>query len=482
MALKSGWIVILVAVHLFVYQGNGAKSPTFSTPSSTIQAVVGDTVLLPCKVVDLGNYLVAWKRGIAVLTAGTVKVSPDERLFLLDNYNLQLRAVQESDAGDYACQIATIQPIEITHTLQILVPPHIEGFSPEGVLEVEKGSRMQVDCVAGGHPEPSISWSKNGRKMSSDARLELHNAQKQDAGMYLCTANNGVGIPASAQLELNVLYAPDVNVSSNWIHAGDGSSANLSCIVESYPTAIVTWYRETKPLTPTERSETRSTGHQYWLMLHHVRSSDFGLYTCVAENRMGKAKGTIELSGKPHRVVFTSQPESRFKDRYTIAWTVHSLSPVEEFKLLYRRSSRSLSSPHSTARYFRRFDGSNNTVAGDMTVDNWSEVALRASMSWERDAKQETSFELKGLEPSATYEALVQARNKFGWSQISDTFHFVTRAYDPLEPSEPNFHSEPEVRGIGVRALSSTSSKLVLVSAGLPLITLLSFTGVFYGT
>ncbi|RZF45147.1 hypothetical protein LSTR_LSTR016468 [Laodelphax striatellus] len=61
-------------------------------------------------------------------------------------------------------------------------------------------------------------------------------------------------------------------------------------------TEIVTWYRETKPLTPTERSETRSTGHQYWLMLHHVRSSDFGLYTCVAENRMGKAKGTIELS------------------------------------------------------------------------------------------------------------------------------------------------------------------------------------------
>ncbi|RZF48349.1 hypothetical protein LSTR_LSTR015009, partial [Laodelphax striatellus] len=55
-----------------------------------------------------------------------------------------------------------------------------------------------------------------------------------------------------------------------------------------------------------------------------------------------------------HRVVFTSQPESRYKDRYTIAWTVHSLSPVEEFKLLYRRSSRSLSSPHSTARYFRR--------------------------------------------------------------------------------------------------------------------------------
>lgn len=62
----------------------------------------------------------AWKRGIAILTAGSVKVSPDERFRLVDGYNLEIRDVQTQDAGDYVCQIATLQPQEITHTVEIL--------------------------------------------------------------------------------------------------------------------------------------------------------------------------------------------------------------------------------------------------------------------------------------------------------------------------------------------------------------------------
>lgn len=78
----------------------------------------------------------AWKRGIAVLTAGPVKVSPDPRVRLLNTpstanlpgipglsggaYSLELRDVKPQDAGDYVCQIGTLEPKEITHTLEIL--------------------------------------------------------------------------------------------------------------------------------------------------------------------------------------------------------------------------------------------------------------------------------------------------------------------------------------------------------------------------
>lgn len=85
-----------------------------------------------------GSYVLAWKRGIAVLTAGPVKVSPDPRLRLLPSpsrppslpgtvpelsgsgYSLELRDVKPHDAGDYVCQIGTMEPKEITHTLEIL--------------------------------------------------------------------------------------------------------------------------------------------------------------------------------------------------------------------------------------------------------------------------------------------------------------------------------------------------------------------------
>lgn len=85
-----------------------------------------------------GSYVLVWKRGIAVLTAGPVKVTPDPRVRLLQTpatssslpgipgfsgsggYSLELKDVRPQDAGDYICQIGTIEPREITHTLEIL--------------------------------------------------------------------------------------------------------------------------------------------------------------------------------------------------------------------------------------------------------------------------------------------------------------------------------------------------------------------------
>jgi hypothetical protein len=81
--------------------------------------------------------VLAWKRGIAVLTAGPVKVTPDPRVRLLPSpvsssslpgipelsgggYSLELKDVRPQDAGDYACQMGTMEPREIIHTLEIL--------------------------------------------------------------------------------------------------------------------------------------------------------------------------------------------------------------------------------------------------------------------------------------------------------------------------------------------------------------------------
>lgn len=65
-------------------------------------------------------YVVAWKRGIAILTAGNVKVTPDPRVSRAERFNLQIRDAVPQDAGDYICQIATMEPREITHTVEIL--------------------------------------------------------------------------------------------------------------------------------------------------------------------------------------------------------------------------------------------------------------------------------------------------------------------------------------------------------------------------
>lgn len=64
--------------------------------------------------------MLVWKKGIAVLSAGNVKVSPDPRISLVNGYGLEIKEASPQDAGDYVCQIGTLEPREITHTLEIL--------------------------------------------------------------------------------------------------------------------------------------------------------------------------------------------------------------------------------------------------------------------------------------------------------------------------------------------------------------------------
>ncbi|KAF2879223.1 hypothetical protein ILUMI_26953 [Ignelater luminosus] len=79
-----------------------------------------------------GHYVLAWKRGIAVLSAGNVKVSPDPRISLVNGYSLEIKDAGPQDAGDYVCQIGTLEPREITHTVEILGTWVIEAVRVSG--------------------------------------------------------------------------------------------------------------------------------------------------------------------------------------------------------------------------------------------------------------------------------------------------------------------------------------------------------------
>lgn len=82
--------------------------------------------------------MLAWKRGIAILTASQVKVTPDPRVRLVNGYTLQIRDALPTDAGDYICQIATYEPKEIIHHVEILskiaFPLFIVHFTLRGFL------------------------------------------------------------------------------------------------------------------------------------------------------------------------------------------------------------------------------------------------------------------------------------------------------------------------------------------------------------
>ncbi|CAH0547530.1 unnamed protein product [Brassicogethes aeneus] len=169
-------------------------------------------------------------------------------------------------------------------------------------------------------------------------------------------------------------------------------------------------------LDTTERRIMESRGSRHTLMIRKVHRTDFGNYTCVADNQLGKTRKSVQLTGKPNPVKFSSSRMGSWKDSYNISWAVESLSPIEEYKLLFRRIPET-----GTGE-----DAAGHSVSyGFVRRTDWRDVILPATQT-QSTGVQSMSYVIRGLEANQNYEAKVQARNKFGWSPVSEAFTFQT--------------------------------------------------------
>uniref|UniRef100_A0AAR5PD99 Ig-like domain-containing protein n=1 Tax=Dendroctonus ponderosae TaxID=77166 RepID=A0AAR5PD99_DENPD len=495
------WIVVLTILkgtfadpQLNEYEIPHGKPPSFVTPGQTYRIASGATVILPCRITQPGSYVLAWKRGIAVLTAGPVKVSPDPRLRVLPSatiespasgiggvpelsgggYSLELRDVKPQDAGDYICQLGTIEPKEIVHTLEVLVPARIHFVSHSGTVEVTQGQMVKMECRASGNPVPSVSWTRKNNVMPSGERsiqgltMVIQHADRHSAGQYQCSADNGVGEPDTKHININVLYPPEVEVERLTVHTGIGLEAQLVCIVYSEPSAQVIWYKDTTQLGTTEQHTTQNRGNRYTLTIRNVSQIDMGNYSCVASNQHGKSRGRIILTGIPTAPEVESQPIGTERDKYTAAWSVNSHSSIIEFLLFYRQQPRHHQTHHARKQEesndFRAIKA-NGTRMGGIRPD-WVSLTIpgpgfnypRIQLPYPAVTKQKMSYTIQNLQPATAYELRVQAKNDQGWGRISPVFHFTTRANDMENLIEPS--AQPAVYGSTNRGQGLSSNQI----------------------
>lgn len=68
-------------------------------------------------------------------------------------------------------------------------------------VETFTGTSLTLKCAAEGSPQPSVSWSKNGRPLESkdrvsikeDGTMIIKSTRVADSGRYMCSATNVVG-------------------------------------------------------------------------------------------------------------------------------------------------------------------------------------------------------------------------------------------------------------------------------------------------
>lgn len=454
--------------------------PVFLAEPRTFTVEVGQTVVIPCDVENNGNNKLIIKKvpfnggNEKLLAVGEEKVTPDRRVSV-ERSRLTISHARPRDAGVFICQFDLEPPLQLRHRLDVQFAPSVRSLVPPE-QHVAKGKSVTLECKAQGNPEPVIRWSRqegplpSGLQSEQGQSLTLAEVDRHVEGTYLCTADNGIGQPASAAMTVTVEYPPEITTEKAIVRTGEGDQVELVCVVHGRPAPDVTWTRDGHPLpenqmdtqlylpkngahyvppTPHDPREVHlsqiRTAHRHTLTIKHVTEKDFGAYVCIAKNAHGQKDAVIQMTALPNTPHITSSPNGGESDMYTLTWEAESYYPVTEFMIKYRKNH--MGGWHE-----------NRTVV--LRGGDWQSVT-HSLESEERnlDNLHTMAFTLKDLEIATDYVAVVRVRNKYGWSAESPNFNFSTK------------------KGKSMAVLQATSG--ALRQAGLPLAALLLTFAIF---
>ncbi|XP_008307323.1 roundabout homolog 1 isoform X1 [Cynoglossus semilaevis] len=265
----------------------------------------GEPATLNCKAEGRPTPTVEWyKDGERVETD---RDNPRSQRMLLPSGSLFfLRIVHgrrsKPDEGSYVCVARNYLGEAVSHNASLEVALLRDDFrqNPADVI-VAAGDPAVLECQPPrGHPEPTISWKKDGVNIDDrderitirGGKLMITNARKSDAGKYVCVGTNMVGERESEIAELTVLERPSfVRRPGSQVLLVD-QSVEFRCEARGDPVPTVRWRKDDGEL-PKGRYEIRE---DHTLKIRRLISADVGSYTCVAENLVGKAEASAMLT------------------------------------------------------------------------------------------------------------------------------------------------------------------------------------------
>ncbi|XP_049582109.1 roundabout homolog 1 isoform X5 [Syngnathus scovelli] len=303
----SGFLLLVGFVH--VCSGSRLRQedspPRIAEHPSDLIVSKGEPATLNCKAEGRPSPTVEWyKDGERVETD---KDDPRSHRMLLPTGSLFfLRIVHgrrsKPDEGSYVCVARNYLGEAVSHNASLEVAILRDDFrqNPADVI-VAAGEPAVLECQPPrGHPEPTISWKKDGLNVDDrdervtirGGKLMITNARKSDAGKYVCVGTNMVGERESEIAELTVLERPSfVRRPGSQVVLVD-QSVEFRCEARGDPVPTVRWRKDDGEL-PKTRYEIRE---DHTLKIRRLTSADVGSYTCVAENMVGKAEASASLT------------------------------------------------------------------------------------------------------------------------------------------------------------------------------------------
>ncbi|XP_055255516.1 hemicentin-2 isoform X3 [Moschus berezovskii] len=265
-------------------------------PLTNVTATLHSPLSLFCEATGIPPPGVHWFRG-------EEPVSPGENTYLLaGGWMLKLTRAQEQDRGLYSC-LASNEAGEARRnfSVEVLVPPSIEKEDLEEAVKVPEGETAHLTCNVSGHPQPKITWFKDGRPLASGdahhvspdgALLQVLQANLSSAGHYSCIAANAIG-EKTKHFQLSVLVVPTIlGVTEDSVDEEVTVTINnpisLICEALAFPAPTITWMKDGSPFEASSNIQLLPAG-THGLQILNAQKEDAGQYTCMVTNELGEA-------------------------------------------------------------------------------------------------------------------------------------------------------------------------------------------------
>ncbi|XP_067827178.1 cell adhesion molecule-related/down-regulated by oncogenes isoform X2 [Heptranchias perlo] len=487
----------------------------YPTTPQNVTVIQHSPLILECVASGVPTPRVRWlKDGI--------EVSGNNRRRLFYS-NLVVDQARTMDAGSYLCiaENGVGEPVSVNYTVTVHEPATIVKGLRELTLSV--GSTARLTCDSRGNPRPKITWYHNAatvqaglRHLISGNRLKIVGLSAEDAGMYQCIVENGIGsMQSSARLMVQsdsstkpVIISPPTN-----LRVTEGEFVTLTCNATGQPAPIIRWFDRHGLITshPSHVLRSKSRNSQLTgvgstssntphLTMSRAGSSSLyirkatlessGQYICEASNKMGSVQAEAFLSVVPYEtkagvndqepmppargsdIVQSDEGDEGVDYDYSYDTMLPQQQPTKEsVSLVPTQKTNAASLPEApiilSAPYTTNPDsydliwraGKDGGSPINAYFVKYRKLDNRGNMlgSWHtiRVPGSENELQLAELEPSSLYEVLMVARSASGEGQPAMLTFRTGKGRSSTSKNNSQTPSQP----VGVPKQSSVEAK-----------------------